>query len=72
MCRYPLNVIAEGAFVYTALPALLERGWALHGWVGYAPIAVLFQAYEWVIFVPAYVDSICTLAQLLNHTTILI
>ena len=52
--QYPLNLIAEAALVVTALPHLWARGWGPYGIFSYAPIAALFNIYEFVIFIPAY------------------
>merc|ERR1719393_582813 len=52
--QYPLNILAEGAFVIAALPHLLALGTGPYGIISYAPIALLFQAYEWCIFIPGY------------------
>eukprot|EP00658_Telonema_sp_P-2_P024465 TRINITY_DN19832_c0_g1_i1.p1 TRINITY_DN19832_c0_g1~~TRINITY_DN19832_c0_g1_i1.p1 ORF type:complete len:250 (+),score=42.84 TRINITY_DN19832_c0_g1_i1:139-888(+) len=49
--QYPLNLIAEAAFILHAAPHLAEQG---YGWLSYAPIALAFQVYEWAIFVPAF------------------
>lgn len=51
LVQYPLNVVSEALFVYYALPGLLQNG---YGWVSYAPAAVAFQVYEWIIFIPAF------------------
>jgi len=68
LIQYPLNVLAEGFFVYSVLPHLME---AADWWMSYAPIAVAFQVYEWVIFIPAYRTLWCIrkrrLAKLYEH-----
>lgn len=52
--QYPLNILAEGAFVMAAVPHLLALGAGPYGMISYAPIALLFQVYEWCIFIPGY------------------
>jgi hypothetical protein len=52
--QYPLNILAEAALVITAVPFLIERCTGPNCIISYAPVAILFNLYEWVIFVPAY------------------
>eukprot|EP00040_Diaphanoeca_grandis_P025775 m.143273 g.143273 ORF g.143273 m.143273 type:complete len:285 (+) comp30306_c1_seq2:218-1072(+) len=62
--QWPLNVFAEGWFVVCAVEcfalAAHDKDFHLHlgpltiDFMSYAPIAIGFQGYEWVIFIPGY------------------
>merc|ERR1712232_1507946 len=66
--QYPLNILAEGLFVIAAVPYLRSLGMGPYRLISYAPVALLFQVYEWCIFIPGYQTLWRVRAWRLNRT----